>query len=159
LPTIVSGGQTGADRAALHWAIEHEVPHGGWCPAGRRAEDGPLDLKYKLTETGREGYRACTVRKVRDSDATLIVNLGGLEGGSLETMRIAERRRKPVRVVQMDSSPSEEVIADLRAWLADNAVQVLDVAGPRESKRPGVYTVTRALFSRLFHEPMAALGA
>ena len=87
--TIVSGGQTGADRAALDFAIAHGIEHGGWCPLGRRAEDGPLDAKYRLVETEREGYRARTVRNVRDSDATLILNLGDLEGGSLETMRIA----------------------------------------------------------------------
>src|SRR5690348_8169358 len=134
LRAIVSGGQTGADRAALDWAIEHDVPHGGWCPAGRRAEDGSLDLRYRLSETESKSYRSRTVRNVRDSDATLIVNLGELEGGSRETLRIAEQRGKPVRVVQLDSSPGDELIADLRAWLLDNTVRVLNVAGPRESK-------------------------
>jgi hypothetical protein len=149
LRAIVSGGQTGADRAALDWAIEHDVPHGGWCPAGRRAEDGSLDLRYRLSETESKSYRSRTVRNVRDSDATLIVNLGELEGGSRETLRIAEQRGKPVRVVQLDSSPGDELIADLRAWLLDNTVRVLNVAGPRESKRPGVYAAALGLFDRL----------
>ncbi|HET7930842.1 MAG TPA: putative molybdenum carrier protein [Rhodanobacteraceae bacterium] len=147
--TIVSGGQTGADRAALDWAIAHQVPHGGWCPAGRRAEDGPLDAKYMLTETERENYRARTVRNVRDSDATMIVNLGELEGGSLETLRIAQRRGKPVQVVQVDSLSDVARIAELRAWLGDNKVGVLNVAGPRESKRPGIYAATVGLLDRL----------
>lgn len=146
--TIVSGGQTGADRAALDWAIEHGVPHGGWCPADRRAEDGPLDSKYQLSETESKSYRSRTVRNVRDSDAILIVNLGELEGGSLETLRIAEQRRKPVRVVQLDSPYGDELIADLRAWLL--AVRILNVAGPRESKRPGIYAATFRLLDRLF---------
>ena len=150
LSAIVSGGQTGADRAALDWTIEHGVPHGGWCPAGRRAEDGPLDSKYQLSETESKRYRSRTVRNVRDSDATLIVNLGELEGGSLETLRIAEQRGKPVRVVQMDSPYGDELIADLRAWLLDNAIRILNVAGPRGSKRPGIYAVTFRLLDRLF---------
>lgn len=147
---IVSGGQTGADRAALDWAIAHDdIPHGGWCPLGRRAEDGPLDAKYRLVETERVGYRARTVRNVRDSDATLILNLGELEGGSLETLRIAERRGKPVRVVQLDAPPDEQEIATLREWLADPGIRVLNVAGPRESKRPGIYAATLGLLARL----------
>jgi len=74
--TVISGGKAGAYRAALDWAIEHDVPHGGWCPAGRRAEDGPLAAKYKLTEAESQSYRARTARNVRDSDAKLILNLG-----------------------------------------------------------------------------------
>jgi hypothetical protein len=126
------------------------VPHGGWCPAGRRAEDGSLDLRYRLSETESKSYRSRTVRNVRDSDATLIVNLGELEGGSLETLRIAEQRGKPVRVVQLHSPYGDELIADLRAWLLDNAIRILNIAGPRESKRPGIYAATFQLLDRLF---------
>lgn len=147
---VISGGQTGADRAALDWAIEHGVAHGGWCPAGRRAEDGPLDAKYQLVETESKGYRVRTVRNVCDSDATLVLNLGELEGGSLETLRIAERRNKPVRVVQLDAPPAEAALAELRDWLRINAVERLNVAGPRESKRPGAYQAACTLFERLF---------
>jgi len=147
--TIVSGGQTGADRAALDFAIAHGIEHGGWCPLRRRAEDGPLDAKYRLVETEREGYRARTVRNVRDSDATLILNLGDLEGGSLETMRIAQRRGKPVRAVQLDATPTDAELNELREWLRANAVARLNVAGPRESKRPGVYEAACAMLERL----------
>ena len=148
--TIISGGQAGADRAALDWAIARGIEHGGWCPLGRRAEDGPLDAKYRLIETEREGYRARTVRNVRDSDATLIVNLGELEGGSLETRRIAERRHKPVWVVQMDTPPPHADLDALRDWLRVNAVVRLNIAGPRESKRPGIYQATLLLLESLF---------
>lgn len=146
---IVSGGQTGADRAALDWAIAHGIEHGGWCPAGRRAEDGPLDAKYRLTETEDANYRSRTVRNVRDSDATLILNLGALEGGSLETLRIAERRSKQVRVVQLDAPPTNAELDEWREWLRANAVARLNVAGPRESKRPGIYAATLELLDRL----------
>lgn len=148
--TIVSGGQTGADRAALDWAIARVVPHGGWCPRDRKAEDGELAGIYQLQETESTNYRSRTARNVRESDATLIVNLGELEGGSLETLRIAERSRKPVRVIQMDAAPDQEVIEDLRAWLSVLRVQKLNIAGPRESKRPGIYLVTQTLLDRLF---------
>lgn len=146
---VISGGQTGADRAALDFAIAHGIEHGGWCPLGRRAEDGPLDAKYRLVETEREGYRARTVRNVRDSDATLVLNLDELEGGSLETMRIAQRRGKPVLVVQLDAPPTDMDLAELRQWLRVHAVACLNVAGPRESKRPGIYQAARALLERL----------
>ena len=148
--TIVSGGQTGTDRAALDWAIAHDIPHGGWCPKGRRAEDGPLDAKYRLAETEGKSYRARTVRNVRDSGATLILNLGDLEGGSLETLRIAERRNKPVKVVQLGVPTTEATLAELRDWLRANAVECLNLAGPRESKRPGVYRAAREFLEHLF---------
>lgn len=147
---IVSGGQTGADRAALDFAIARGIEHAGWCPAGRRAEDGPLDAKYCLVETESKGYRARTVRNVRDSDATLILNLGELEGGSRETLRIAERRHKPVCVVQLDAPLTDVALDELREWMRINAVARLNVAGPRESKQPGVYEAVRALLERLF---------
>jgi hypothetical protein len=82
---IHSGGQTGADRSALDWALRNHVPHGGWCPRGRKAEDGPLDAKYLLQETKSAGYLQRTRQNVMDSDGTLIVNLGTLEGGTLAT--------------------------------------------------------------------------
>jgi hypothetical protein len=101
--TIVSGGQTGADRAGLDFAIAHGLSHGGWCPLGRRAEDGSLDARYRMRETEGEGYRQRTKRNVADSDATLIFNIGELVGGSLATLRLAESAGKPVRVVALDA--------------------------------------------------------
>lgn len=149
---IISGGQTGADRAALDWAIDHGVQHAGWCPAGRKAEDGPLAPRYQLMETESARYRARTVRNVRDSDATLVTNLGLLEGGSLETLRIAERHVKPVRVVQLDHALSQDAIDELHLWLADAQFDTLNVAGPRESKRPGIYRATYDLLNQAWRD-------
>ncbi|HET6914026.1 MAG TPA: putative molybdenum carrier protein [Rhodanobacteraceae bacterium] len=148
--TICSGGQAGADRAALDWAIARGIPHSGWCPRGRKAEDGEIAAVYQLHETESANYRARTSRNVRDSDATLIVNLGELGGGSLQTLRFAERIGKPVRVIQMDTAPDDSVTESLRAWLDGLQVEKLNIAGPRESKRPGIYQATRALLDRLF---------
>lgn len=146
LQRIISGGQTGADRAALDWAIAHGIPHGGWCPAGRKAEDGPIDCKYQLTETESANYRARTLRNVRDSDATLVLNVGALDGGSLETLRAAEREGKPVRVVALDQASSVD-IAEVRAWL--RGIGTINVAGPRESKRPGINRAVSVFLARL----------
>jgi hypothetical protein len=96
LPKILSGGQTGADRAALDWAINNGMPHGGWCPKGRRAEDGRVPERYCLEETPQTQYRQRTTWNVRDADATLIVTLtGDLAGGTLFTRQYAERIGRP----------------------------------------------------------------
>ena len=93
---IVSGGQSGADQAALDWAIAHQVDHGGWCPKGRRAEHGPIDARYQLAETPNTNYLERTEWNVRDSDATVIFTLGEtLEGGSKRTAAFAEKHNKP----------------------------------------------------------------
>jgi hypothetical protein len=139
---IVSGGQAGADRAALDWAIARGLPHGGWCPKDRLAEDGPLDPRYQLTETESPGYRQRTRANVRDSDGTLIVNLGELDGGTLETKRYADKIGKPVFLVQADRDLPAYVVAAFARWLERSAIATLNVAGPRESKRPGIYVVT-----------------
>ncbi len=149
LPQIVSGGQTGAERAALDWAIRNGVKHGGWCPLGRRAEDGALDPRYKLTETESPGYRRRTIWNVRDSDATLIVNIGDLDGGSLETLKAAARLAKPCLVVQADRGPAEILDRQFIEWLNAKSIAKLNIAGPRESKRPGIYAATLDLLDRL----------
>ena len=136
---IVSGGQTGVDRAALDWARQRGVVHGGWCPKGRLAADGPLPEHYLLRETDSTGYRQRTKLNVRDSDATLIFNVGPLDGGTFQTVRFAQTLRKPHLVVQLDGLALEGAVKSVRAWLADGLFRTLNVAGPREEKRPGVY--------------------
>ena len=111
---IVSGGQTGADRAALDWALQRGVAHGGWCPKGRLASDGPLPERYLLRETDSAGYRQRTKLNVRDSDATLIFNTGVLDGGTLQTVRFAQTLGKPHFVVQIDEPAQESVAQRIR---------------------------------------------
>lgn len=151
ISTIVSGGQTGADRAALDWAIDQGIPHGGWCPKGRIAEDGVIDLRYRLTELENGSYRRRTRQNVLDSDATLILNLGELDGGSLETRRIAELNDKPCLVIQLDNGIATDILQCTRTWLHDTGAKILNIAGPRESKRPGIY----ALAVRFLDEVMS----
>jgi hypothetical protein len=132
---IVSGGQTGADRAALDWAIQHGIPHGGWCPAGRRAEDGVIPAPYHLLETPKHDYAQRTQWNVRDSDATLIVSLSPeLTGGSLATRQWAEKMERPCLHVYPGDGWRERMVAFLEAM----PIQILNVAGPRSSGAPGI---------------------
>ena len=148
---IISGGQAGVDRAALDWAIERAVPHGGWCPKGRIAEDGPLDNCYRLQETDSAGYRQRTRQNVVDSDGTLILNIGELDGGSLETQRLADRFGKQCLVIQLDLGRDNENVSKVTEWLQTHSIAVLNIAGPRESKRPGVYQLTFGFLTRLLY--------
>lgn len=142
---IASGGQTGVDRAALDWARRRGVPHGGWCPKGRLAADGPLAAHYQLRETDSTGYRQRTKLNIRDSDATLIFNTGVLAGGTLQTVRFARTLGKPHLVAQIDAGSLDSVIQEIRVWLTDGKFGVLNVAGPREEKSPGIYADVAAL--------------
>lgn len=146
---IVSGGQTGADRAALDRAIARGIPHGGWCPPGRMAEDGVIDARYKLSEILTGGYRRRTRMNVEDSDGTLILNLGELEGGTLETQRFAARLKKPCLVLQLDEGVTEELTLRATTWLSDHKIRTLNIAGPRESKRPGIHAAVAAFLDSL----------
>lgn len=145
--TIVSGGQTGVDRAALDAARALGYPCGGWCPAGRRAEDGPIDGGYPLRETPARAYLQRTVRNVRDADASLIVHLGKIRGGTSYTAALARRLHKPLRVVDLSVGCDDP---ELVVWLTRFAEQgLLNVAGPRESQAPGIYRQSRAWLERL----------
>ena len=144
---IVSGGQTGADRAALDWAIEHKIDHGGWCPKGRKAEDGVIESRYALQETRSENYRQRTRQNVVDSDGTLILNIGDLSDGSLTTLQFAEYFGKPCLVVQLENGTEE--VQKVLNWIQDHGIAVLNIAGPRESKRPDIYQETWAFLDQL----------
>src|SRR5215472_1184066 len=134
--TIVSGGQTGADRAALDWALAHNVPCDGWCPKGRKAEDGPIDLKYPLKETPSSSYLQRTEWNVRDSDATVLFSIeSALTGGSKKTMDFARAHKKPwLHLWAGDSTAADK----LKAFIEEHRVKILNVAGPRASNEPGV---------------------
>jgi hypothetical protein len=146
---IVSGGQTGADRGALDFAIEHGYTHGGWAPQGREAEDGKIPVKYQLIELDHGSYRQRTRRNVEDSDGTLIINRGDLDGGTLATQVFAQRLNKPHLVVQLDHGITAEVVASVIEWVQRHDIKTLNVAGPRESKRPGIYRLTRELLAQV----------
>lgn len=132
---IISGGQTGADRAALDWAIANKIPYGGWCPFGRRAENGVIPSHYDLQETDSKGYMKRTKWNVRDSDATLIISLSQeLASGSLFTQEYANKIGKPCLHVYPDNQWKEQI----KTFFATYSIQILNVAGPRCSSAPNI---------------------
>jgi hypothetical protein len=136
LEKIISGAQTGVDRAALDVAMEMGIPVGGYCPQGRKAEDGRIPDRYPVTELPTPDYSARTGMNVRVSDGTLILNMGRLGGGTGLTFELAAMHGKPCIVVQLDCPDREPgQVAD---WIRENRIRVLNVAGPRESRVPGV---------------------
>ena len=137
LHKIISGGQTGVDRAALDVALELDRPCGGWCPKGRRAVDGMIPAKYPLQETESPDYVVRTRLNVLDSDGTLILNRGELSGGTQYTIDFAEKEGKPYLVMALDRSPNPQEVID---WITQNNIHILNVAGPREEGRPGIHS-------------------
>lgn len=147
LEKIVSGGQTGVDRAALDVALQIGFPCGGWCPQGRKAEDGVILKRYPLHETPSRRYRERTQWNVRDSDATLILATGQLTGGTKLTQQLAEKHNKPwLRVDFGERRP----IADICQQIVERQIRILNVAGPRESTEPGIYAETKTYLMELF---------
>lgn len=146
---IISGGQTGVDRAALDWAIGAGITHGGWCPKGRLACDGTLHERYMLKETESSGYRQRTKLNVADSDGTVIFNTGELDGGTLQTVKFAKSMKKPHIVMQLNDRELLSSVQDFLFWISENQIHVLNVAGPREEKRPGIYLLVLQLLEQL----------
>ena|SRR5436190_24089373 len=135
---IISGGQTGADRAALDLAIELNLPHGGWCPRGRLAEDGMIEKSYQLSETPNADPAQRTEWNVRDSDGTVIFSISPkLTGGSARTESFARLHRKPCLHISRERD-GEKAAEMLATFLVENKIQILNVAGPRRSEEPAV---------------------
>jgi len=144
---IVSGGQTGVDRAALDAAMAAGLEVGGWCPKGRRAEDGPIPDRYPLTETKCNKYRTRTRWNVRDSDATLILSDCDPAGGTALTIAFCEQLNKPFLV----ASPSDG-FDEVAGWFISHEVKTLNVAGPRERDDAPVYEKSLLWLTALFAE-------
>lgn len=148
--TIVSGGQTGVDRAALDVALELGMPCGGWCPAGRVAEDGPIPDRYPLRETDSADPAERTARNVADADGTMILATADPSPGTARTRETAQRLGKPLYLWH-PTSPADA--GHFRRWLQVYGIRTLNVAGPRESESPGVHAAARDLLRALFAAP------
>jgi hypothetical protein len=151
LRKVISGGQAGADRAGLDFALEAGLAHGGYVPKGRKAEDGRIDDRYQLIELPGASYPVRTRRNVRESDGTAIFSLASqLSGGSALTLTYANSVGKPV--IHLHASDKVDPAAQLKDFIASNQIETLNVAGPRESKGPGVYDFTLRALRRYWQE-------
>jgi hypothetical protein len=149
LKKLVSGAQTGADRAALDVALRHGFPHGGWCPKGRKAEDGPIGGQYQLTETPSASYLQRTEWNVRDTDGTVVFTLAKeVTGGSLRTIEFARKHKKPC--AHISRAGNYRCAEALIRFVEGHNIGVLNVAGSRESKEPGIWQWAYDLIEEAF---------
>jgi hypothetical protein len=150
LSKIVSGGQTGVDRAALDVAIKLDVAHGGWVPRGRLAEDGFLPESYRMRETSSALYSERTEKNVIDSDGTLIISRGELTGGSETTRTMAIKHQRPWLHVDLNQASAFLSAVRIVEWLNAHRIRILNVAGPRASKDPRIYQDVLALLESVY---------
>ena len=146
---IVSGGQTGADRAALDVAINHGIPCGGWCPKGKKAEDGQIPDRYPLRETETGNYRERTRKNILDSDGTLILcPEDEMDAGTQFTYQLCKEIKKPVYI----ADPADETqIPHVIKWLIRDNIHVVNIAGPRESNLKGIYEASELFLDKLLN--------
>ena len=147
---IISGGQTGVDRAALDVAMELGIPCGGWCPQGRRAEDGRIPDSYPLQEASSPDYPLRTRLNVEDSDGTLILSRGSPQGGTALTLKLARKLNKPFLLVNLARKPEA---SDVQQWIQNNHVRILNVAGPREGESAGIFEEAYAFLRQVLTTP------
>jgi len=155
-PKIISGGQTGVDRAALDAARGLGLPYGGFVPHGRWTEKGPLPDKYEgMVETQSRKPAPRTKRNVEEADATLIITRGECAGGTLLTLEIAQSLGRPHLVIDLDEA--EDPAAQISDWIRSARPKVLNIAGPRASKDAEIYAEARAVLTEALR-PFLASG-
>jgi hypothetical protein len=136
---IISGGQTGADRAALDFALKFHIPHGGWIPKGRLAEDGALPDTYQLKEMPTDSYAARTEQNVIDSDGTLIFSRGKPTGGTDLTREMTLKHKRQLLGIDLNLTSSYDAASLIVSWINLRRIKILNVAGPRDSEDPTIY--------------------
>lgn len=144
---IISGGQTGVDRAALDFALNNGINCGGWCPLGRKAEDGKISDKYPLLETKSSKYSERTKLNVQNSDGTLIFFNQTLDKGSTLTATLANKYCKPLFYYNFSANTN---FSEITLWIDSNKIKILNIAGSRESNSTGIYSKTYTLLNKIF---------
>ena len=144
---IISGGQTGVDRAALDAALESGVSAGGWCPEGRKAEDGPIAEKYPLQELPDGSYKERTLKNVQDSDATIIIYFESISGGTKETLLYCLNEKKPYLLIDGSGITEDSASKRIKHFIDENQISLLNVAGPRASKEQRAYEYTKQVIT------------
>jgi len=157
--TVISGGQTGVDRGALDAALELGVPCGGWCPAGRAAEDGRVPTRYPVTELAGAGYVERTWKNVEDSDGTLIITFGEASGGTARTIEFCQQLGRPHLIVDADAVPLEEAVRRAVQFVGVEEIRRLNVAGPRAAGEPRAQGYAYELVRHLCQQTLARQSA
>ncbi len=157
LRKIISGGQTGADRAAIDLAIKLSIPHGGWISKGRKTESGPLPLKYKLREMNTYDYPSRTKQNIIDSHGTVILSRGRLSSGSALTKSFSKVAGKPNCHIDLLNNDSFEAAMILQSFILENQIEILNVAGSRASHDPGIYFDVKSILEAVLY--MMFLGS
>ncbi|WP_321288077.1 putative molybdenum carrier protein [uncultured Sunxiuqinia sp.] len=149
---IISGGQTGVDRAALDACLNAKFSCGGWCPAGRKAEDGEIPLTYPLQEIWSTSYDDRTRKNINESDATLIVYEEKLSGGTLLTYNYASEKNKPIFLFKVSPFLIDETLEQLFHFLKINQVETLNIAGARASMWDKAYELSYLITAKLIQK-------
>ena len=144
---IISGGQTGVDRAALDGAISLGLEHGGFCPKGRMAEDGIIPVEYKMDELDTEEYSVRTMKNVQCSDGTFILHQGEITGGTALTYEFCKIKKKPLLIINI-LDEFKKIRVNFSRWLETNTISILNIAGPRESKEH-IYKSAKVILIKL----------
>jgi len=143
---IISGGQTGVDRAALDVALKRGIECGGWCPTGRLDEFGRIPDQYPLQELEVGGFTERTLKNVKDSDGTVVIYPGKLSGGTEQTVRFSVEQQRPHQLIDASKVSVEEAAKLISDFVRKSKISVLNIAGPRQSEWPEGYDyATRAL--------------
>jgi Circularly permutated YpsA SLOG family/A-macroglobulin receptor binding domain len=136
---IISGGQTGVDRAALDAALKHRINCGGWCPSGRLDENGVIPDHYPLKELEHGGFVERTLQNVKDADGTVIIYFDELRGGSEQTVRFCLEQKRPHRLINGAQFSAERAAELINEFVREQKIVTLNVAGPRHSEAPHGY--------------------
>jgi hypothetical protein len=148
---IVSGGQTGVDRAALDVALKHGIECGGWCPAGRLDEFGRIPDQYPVQELQAGGFTERTLQNVKDSNGTVVIFSGKLGGGTEQTVRFCVELRRPHELIDASKFSADEAAKLVRDFVRKNSVHILNIAGPRQSEWAEGYDYTFRALEALLH--------
>ena len=139
---IISGGQTGVDRAALDVALKLEIECGGWCPTGRLDEFGRIPAQYPVQELEAGGFGERTLQNVKDSDGTLIIYPGKPSGGTEQTIRFSIEQRRPHQLIDASKISAEDAAKLIAGFVRNHKIDILNVAGPRQSEWAQGYDYT-----------------
>ncbi len=145
---IISGGETGVDRAALDFALENQIDCFGWCPKGRKAEDGVIPNIYPLKEAATSGYEKRTLKNVEESQGLMVFVDGEPDNGTILAIDHAEKKNKPIYIIHLSMNVEDQETGILD-FLEDQEVTIVNIVGPRESNNPGIYRKTKSFLEEL----------